>query len=297
MNRCNYKISVFQLLHSIRDRQSLKDLEELATLQNQIKVVRLQDKLGKQSLHKDLKKVFEPVTKSLENISQDITKTITETSSNNNKAIENINNIFLEIMNYRGILASYLMSPLSKIINPENTSQFKLVKESISNRVNDLLRHITIPTTFNNNLLTFRDTGKDFELQGDLLEMITNKNYNVDLAKLSDQKLIYVFAKGMKYDIEAIGKKSTRERTLLKIPKSPGLSVFPSSVSKTIFLSSGLDELCDKINLFLPENQAGNNSDLINDEVVAIVDNLLDYKCLSKKQHKQLVIKCNLFHK
>ena len=31
------------------------------------------------------------------------------------------------------------MSPLSKMINPENTSQFKLVKDSTSNRVNDLL--------------------------------------------------------------------------------------------------------------------------------------------------------------
>ena len=31
-----------------------------------------------------MKKVFEPVTKSLENTSQDITKTITETSVKNN---------------------------------------------------------------------------------------------------------------------------------------------------------------------------------------------------------------------
>ena len=41
-------------------------------------------------------------------------------------------------MNDRGILASYLMSPLSKITNPENTRQFKLVKDSNSNGVNDL---------------------------------------------------------------------------------------------------------------------------------------------------------------
>ena len=33
-------------------------------------------------------------------------------------------------------------------------------------------------------MLTFRDTGRDFEVKGDLLEMITNENYNVDLAKL-----------------------------------------------------------------------------------------------------------------
>ena len=104
-----------------------------------MKAIKLQDKLGKQNFHEDVKKVFEPVTKSLENTYQDITKAIAESSSNSNKAIENLNNKLLEIMNDRGILAYYLMSPLSKITNPENSSQFKLVKYPSLNRVNDLL--------------------------------------------------------------------------------------------------------------------------------------------------------------
>ena len=120
-------------------------------------------------------------------------------------------------MNDRGILASYLMSPLSKINNPENSSQFKLVKDHNSNRVNDSKINKTIPFTLFNNLLTFRDSNKDFELTGDLLEMITNKIYIVDLAKLSDKKLLYDFAKEMKFDPKAVGKKSTRDRTLIKI--------------------------------------------------------------------------------
>ena len=78
-------------------------------------------------------------------------------------------------MNDRGILATYLMSPLSKITNPENTTQFKLIKDSTSNRVNDLKINNSIPITLYNNLLTFRDTNKQFELKGDLLKMITNK--------------------------------------------------------------------------------------------------------------------------
>ena len=135
------------MLFPIKDRKDLENLEELVSLENQVKVVRLQDKLGKQNFHEDMKKVFEPVTKSLENTSQDITKTITETSVQNNQAIENLNNKLLEIMNDRGILASFLMSPLSKITNPENTSQFKLVKDSSSNRVNDLKINKTIPIT------------------------------------------------------------------------------------------------------------------------------------------------------
>ena len=129
-----------------------------------------------------MKKVFEPVTKSIKDVSEEVTKTI------NNKALENLNNKILEKMNDRCILATYLMSPLSKITNPENTSQFKLVKDSSSNRVNDLLLHNSIPYTLHDNLLTFNDTNKQFELKGDLLKMITNKNYNVDLASLQDKK-------------------------------------------------------------------------------------------------------------
>ena len=57
------------MLYSIEDREDLENLEELISLENQVKVVKLQDKLGKQNFHEDMKKVFEPVTKSLENTS------------------------------------------------------------------------------------------------------------------------------------------------------------------------------------------------------------------------------------
>ena len=125
-------------------------------------------------------------------------------------------------MSDRGILASYLISPLYKTINPENSIQFKLVKGSSPNRVDDLLRNKTTTITLYNNLFTFRDTGKVFELQGDLLKTITNKNYNVDLASLSDKKLLNYFAKEMNIQLKAQGKKSTRDSTLIKLLKSPG---------------------------------------------------------------------------
>ena len=246
------------MLYSIKDREDLENLNELVSLQDQVKTVRLQDKLGEQNFHENIKKVFEPVTKTIENTSQDITKTITETSLKNNEAIENLNNKLLEIMNDRGILATYLMSPLSKITNPENTTQFKLIKDSTSNRVNDLKINNSIPITLYNNLLTFRDTNKQFELKGDLLKMITNKNYNVNHASLSDKKLMYDFAKEMHFDERRVGNKSNRDRTLINLLNSP--AIMASGITKTIFLSSDPDELCDRLKLLLQEKHAGNNS-------------------------------------
>ena len=66
-------------------------------------------------------------------------------------------------------------------------------------------------------MLTFRDTAKEFELKGDLLKMMTNNNFNVDLASLSDKKLKYDSAKELNFDLKAQGNKSTRDRTLIKL--------------------------------------------------------------------------------
>ena len=149
-------------------------------------------------------------------------------------------------------------------------------KDSNSNRVNDLKINKTIPITLYNNMLSFRDTGKEFELKGNLLKMVTNKNYNVDLASLQDKKLMYHFAKEMNFDTKALGNKSIRDRTLIKLLESPGLMVSASGVSKAIFLSSDPDELCNRLKLLLQEKYAGNNSDIINEEIFAIIDKLLE---------------------
>ena len=81
-----------------------------------------------------MKKLFEPLTDTNKDTSDDLTKTIMETSKENKKALEILNEKVLEILEDRGILASFLMSPFSKIINLENNSQSKLVKDPNSNR-------------------------------------------------------------------------------------------------------------------------------------------------------------------
>ena len=70
------------------------------------------------------KNVFEPITDTIENASEDITKTMMLPSKENNKALEDLNTKFSEVMNDRDTLATWLISPLSKITNPENTSHF-----------------------------------------------------------------------------------------------------------------------------------------------------------------------------
>ena len=173
------------MLFPVEDIEDLENLNELVLLQNQVKAVGFRDKLGKQNFHGELKKVFESVTKSLENTFQEKTKTKTETSLKNNQALKSFNNKLLEKINDRGKLASYLMSPLLKITNPENTTQFKLAKDANWNRVKDFKINKSKSVTLYNNVLPFRDTGGKFELKEDHLQMITNKNSYVNFAKIS----------------------------------------------------------------------------------------------------------------
>ena len=145
-------------------------------------------------------------------------------------------------------------------------------------------------------MLTFRDKGKKLELKGDLLKVITNKNNNVDLASLSDTKILYDFAEKKYFDVKALGNISTKDRNIIRLLKLPSVMVSSSGISNTNSLPSDPNELCNWLNLLLLEKQARNKSNINNEEIVVIVDKLLEYKCISKKQQKQILDKSNPLH-
>ena len=87
------------MLYSLKNIEDLENLNELFSLESQIKAVRLQDKLRKQNFHEDMNKVFEPVTETNKDVSESVTKTF-----NTNKAIENLNEKILELMNDKGVI-------------------------------------------------------------------------------------------------------------------------------------------------------------------------------------------------
>ena len=183
-------------------------------------------------------------------------------------------------MNQKGLIAPYLASSLVNVFKPENKSQFRLRKDNNSTKMNDFLIHRGIPVTLFSNMITFRDSNKSSKLKGDLLKLITDYKFNANHSSPQDKKLIYEFAKEMNYDTESIGRPSIRHNSIVKILNSP--AILASGISKTIFLSSDPNEFFDRLKLLLQEKHAGNNSNIINDEIVVIVDKLLKYRCISK---------------
>ena len=232
------------MMFPIRNIEDLQILNEAVSLQNHVKVVGLQDKLGKQNFHENVEEVFEPLSDTLKKTSDNITKTITENSINNNKAIENLDEKILELMNDKGMIAPYLTTSLVEVIKKDNKSQFRLRKDPNSTKMNDFLIHRNIPVTIFSNMITFRDSNKTFRLEGDLLKVITNYKFNVDHSSPQDKKLIYEFAKEMKYDIDSIGRPSVRHNSIIRLLEQP--AIMASGFSKTIILSSNPNELCDR---------------------------------------------------
>ena len=129
-----------------------------------------------------MKKVFEPVTKSIKDVSKCVTETLTESCFKKNKALAKINDKLSKILSGRSVIATFLLSPLSKITIREHTSQFQLLKVPNPKRVNHVLINKTVPPTLYDILLIFRDKDKKFERQGDGSKMIANKNYKKALA-------------------------------------------------------------------------------------------------------------------
>ena len=57
------------------------------------------------------------MTDAIEDTSDNLTKTIMENSINNNKAIKNFNEKFLELMNDKGLIAPFSASSLLNLFN------------------------------------------------------------------------------------------------------------------------------------------------------------------------------------
>ena len=132
--------------------------------------------------------------------------------------------------------------------------------------------------------MTFRDTNEKFELRGDLLKMLTNTKYNVDIAKASHEKLFYDFGKQMHFDEKALGKKILGDGSFKKLLKST--DIMASRIS-TIYSPSNPNELCDKLKVLLQEKRIGTSS-FFDEDTVAIADKITEYRCISTKQHKLL---------
>ena len=58
------------------------------------------------------------------------------------------------------MIAPYLSSSLLNLFKPENKSQFRIIIDLNSTKLNDFLMNTRVPVSLNGNMSNFRDTTK-----------------------------------------------------------------------------------------------------------------------------------------
>ena len=229
------------------------------------------------------------MTDIVKDVSNDKTKTVTEPSFKNKRALEILIDKFLKLMNDKCLIAPYLDSSVVNFFKPENKSQFKSIRERNTTRMIDFLVNGGIRVTLICNILTFIDSSKSIKLDGDLLESKTNYGFNDSYSNAQDQKLFFEFGKDVNFKLRQKVRKCPRDQSLINLHKSP--AVMASGIS-TIFSPSDPNDFFERLRFLIKDRQAGKNSDLIFEEIFTMVDKLFEYKCISFKQPKILLLKC-----
>ena len=61
-----------------------------------------------------------------------------------------------------------------------------------------------------------------------------------------------------------------------------------SHTNQYVFLPSDPDELVDQMKLLCFEKLGGNNNPQLNEQIIAIVDKLLEFECITINQHQNM---------
>ena len=172
--------------------------------------------------------------------------------------------------------------------------------------------------------MTF-ENGNSYDLSDpDLQYFISNTQFD---KQINNWGSIYNFLNDMKYDLNYEDKKSIRYQFIKELysryqwqgfaqgytqahdsqgqsqsytqgftgsglngetSRSYARSSTRSSTQQYIFLPSDPDELVDQLKLLYFEKVGGNDSFLINEQIIAIIDKLLEYECISPSQHQNM---------
>ena len=188
---------------------------------------------------------------------------------------------------------STIIKTVSNLLNDKNKSQFSL--EPVEGDPNLFIINPTNPkqVLIKGSTITF-ENGNTYNLNDpDLSYFITNAQLDTQPQNVN---LIYSFLNDMKYNINYGDKKSKRyyfikdlinQYIYQHIPYQ--LSQLGSGFNQYVFLPSDPDELVDQLKLIVLEKVGGNDNPMLNEQIIAIADKLLQYQCFTTNQHQNLV--------
>ena len=203
---------------------------------------------------------------------------------------------------------SSIVKTVSNLLNDKNKSQFSLEPVMDNPNLFTINPHNPQQVSIKNTTPTFLGSGNIYDLNdADLQYFITNTQFD---KQINNWDSIYNFLNDMKYDLNYGDKKSIRYQFIKELYSRYQLQGFAQGQSQSytqgftgsglngesyreysqqyIFLPSDPDELVDQLKLLYFEKVGGNDSFLINEQIIAIIDKLLEYECISPSQQQNI---------
>ena len=281
-----------------------------AVTENQIQNISKQQELSEKQLQA-LRDSTQTTTQAI----PDQTRAIRESSNTMQKSIKEGIQEYDEISNCNSQLLTNLVNSnqvdssiiktVSNLLNDKNKSQFSM--EPIMGNPNFFTINPSNPqqVLIKNNTLTFLGSGNIYDPNDpDLQYFITNTQFDKQINNLDT---IYSFLNDMKYNTSYGDKKSTRYYFIKdlhnqyyqlgrglpsyarKLSRSNSQSYAGSHTNQYVFLPSDPDELVDQLKLLYFEKLRGNDNPQLNEQIIAIVDKILEYECITTNQHQNMI--------
>ena len=209
-------------------------------------------------------------------------KSVKEGIQEYDKITNRNNQIVTDLVNSNQVDSS-IVKTVSNLLNDNNKSQFSL--EPVEGSSNLFTINPTDPqqVLIKGSTMTFPNGNTYYLNDPDLSYFITYTHFD-NLPQ--NTNIIYSFLNDMKYNINYGDKKSNRYsliKALFNTYYQEGNGL------KFIFLPTDPDELVDQLKLIVLEKVGGNNNPMLSEQIVAIVDKLLEFECITTNQHQNLM--------
>ena len=271
--------------------------------QNQTKQQELSEKQI-QALRDSTRAASQTTVQAIENQTQAIRESIKEGIQEYDE-ITNRKNQLLTILVNSNQVDSSIVKTVSNLLNDKNKSHFIL--EPINGNREAAPNLFTInplnpqPVLIKGSTMTFQNEHSYDLNDPDLQYFITNTQFDREIENVNT---IFTFLNEMNCSINYGDKKAMRYyfikdlinqytyqqshwgNTLDNNQMRSGLN--GSYTNQYVFLPSDPDELVEQLKLLYFEKLGGNVNPQLNEQIIAIVDKLLEYECITTKQHQNI---------
>ena len=309
LGKQDFHYDLEEVFEPVTTKQVESNEKQLQAIENQTRAIEHNNNTLREALQNSIKEGIKQYNEITNRNNQLLTSLVTSNQVDSSivKTVSNLLNdknksqFSLEPITQSFAIANAQNNPNLFTINPHNPQQV-------------LIKGSTI--TFEN--------GNSYNLNDpDLQYFITNTQFD---KQINNWDSIYNFLNDMKYDLNYGDKKSTRYQFIKELYSRYQLQGFAQGQSQSytreatqgftgsglreatqsyangeysrssthspaqqyIFLPSDPDELVDQLKLLYFEKVGGNDSFLINERIIAIIDKLLEYECISPSQHQNM---------